>query len=73
MARDNAEVVTRMVQEDPETLVSTADTSTQDSSRVHLESRLAPSQSVLNGYPETGSEGESLTTPSESVASGPTP
>jgi hypothetical protein len=28
---------------------------------------------VLDGYPETGSEGESLTTPSESVASGSRP
>jgi hypothetical protein len=44
-----------------------------DSNRVHLVSRFAPSDSAPDGYPETGSEGESLTTPSESVASGPRP
>ena len=41
--------------------------------RVHLVSRFGPSDSVLDGYPEIGREGESLTTPSESVVSGPTP
>ena len=40
---------------------------------VHLVSTLGPSHPVLDGYPEAGSEGESLTTPSESVASGPKP
>jgi hypothetical protein len=39
----------------------------------HLLSTLGPSHSVLDGYPEIGNEGESLTTPSESVVSGPTP
>ncbi len=38
---------------------------------VHFVSRLSRSGSAPNGYPETGSEGESLTTPSESVVSGP--
>jgi hypothetical protein len=45
----------------------------RDSTTVHLVSTLGPSHSALDGYPETGSEGESLTTPSESVASGPEP
>jgi len=42
-------------------------------SGVHQLSGLGPSDSVLDGHLETGSEGESLTTPSESVVSGPTP
>jgi hypothetical protein len=42
-----------------------------DSSRYHLRSTLGPSHSVPSGYSETGSEGASLTTPSESVASDP--
>jgi hypothetical protein len=42
-----------------------------DLARVRKRSTLSPSQSVPNGYPEVGSEGESLTTPSESVVSGP--
>ncbi len=39
----------------------------------HLLSTLGPFRSAPNRYPETGSEGESLTTPRESVASGPKP
>lgn len=44
-----------------------------DSTRVYLVSTFSPSGSVLAGYPEVGREGGSLTTPSESVASGPKP
>ena len=44
-----------------------------NSIEVHLLSTLGPRHSVLDGYPEIGSEGESLTTPSESVVSGPKP
>ena len=35
-------------------------------------SRLGPSEPILDRYPKIGSEGESLTTPSESVVSSPT-
>jgi hypothetical protein len=49
------------------------DTGPEDSVGVHIWSRLGPSYSVRDGYPEIGSEGESLATPSESVVSGPTP
>jgi hypothetical protein len=37
---------------------------------VHKRSTLGRHYPVLDGYPETGSNGESLSTPSESVASG---
>jgi hypothetical protein len=39
----------------------------------HLLSRYTRCSSVPVGYSEIGSEGESLTTPSESVVSGPRP
>jgi hypothetical protein len=41
-----------------------------DSTGVHLVSRLGPAHPVLDGYPESGSEGESLTTPWHSVVFG---
>lgn len=48
-------------------------TESGDSARVHERSTLGPSHTAPDGYPETGGEGDSLTTPSESVASGPEP
>jgi hypothetical protein len=44
-----------------------------DSKRVHLVSTSGPSDSASDGYPDTGSEGESLAAPGASVASGLTP
>ena len=41
--------------------------------RVHLRSRFGRIHSARDGYPVTGSEGGSLTTPRESVASDPKP